>query len=245
MGVKEEHSRLKEQHIHRGLNIMLNWRTNKGWWGKSKGGRRDTWGSECQPKEGWREDASWWQWWAPCEGPKDVSDMFSAVSERGQGTVGRDEGRARLKARGPVRSLLWESRGQTAKEKGASQARAMQRRPGQHRLGERLRQWLIRWAGEEEGWGKGWGRQNNDLPNIVHTLIPRTSDYVLFCGKGDFKDVIKLFNFEIHKVISLAYPRGPNLNPRAFFFFFNLYWICFNIASVLHFGFLATRHVGS
>jgi len=28
-------------------------------------------------------------------------------------------------------------------------------------------------------------------------------------------------------------------------FFKNLYWICYNIASVLCFGFLATRHVGS
>ena len=71
----------------------------------------------------------------------------------------------------------------------------------------------MRWSGEEEESGKGWGRQNDDLPNIVHTLIPRTSGYVLFCGKRDFKDAIKPFNSEIHKVISLDYPSGPNLNP--------------------------------
>lgn len=35
-----------------------------------------------------------------------------------------------------------------------------------------------------------WGRQNNGLPDIVHTLIPGT--YMLFHGKRDFADVIKV-----------------------------------------------------
>ena len=94
--------------------------------GQEQGWQKGHLGPECHAKEGGREDLSWWQWWAPCEGPKDVSDMFTAMSERGQGTVGRDEGRASLKVRGPVRSLLQESGGQTAKEKGDSEARATQ-----------------------------------------------------------------------------------------------------------------------
>ena len=94
--------------------------------GQEQGWQKGHLGPECHAKEGGREDLSWWQWWAPCEGPKDVSDMFTAMSERGQGTVGGDEGRASLKVRGPVRSLLQESGGQTAKEKGDSEARAAQ-----------------------------------------------------------------------------------------------------------------------
>lgn len=45
-------------------------------------------------------DLSWWRWWASHEGPKDASDMFTAVFDRGQVTVGGVGRGTRLKARG-------------------------------------------------------------------------------------------------------------------------------------------------
>lgn len=100
--------------------------------GQEQGWQKGHLGPECHAKEGGREDLSWWQWWAPCEGPKDVSDMFTAMSERGQGTVGRDEGRASLKG---------DQLGVSCKSPEARQQRRKGTvKPEQHRFEERLRQ---------------------------------------------------------------------------------------------------------
>ena len=52
--------------------------------------------------------------------------------------------------------------------------------------------------------------------------------------------------FVEEKVIAPSYSSAILTPPKIFFIVGNLslYWICYNIASVLCFGFLALRHVG-
>lgn len=48
------------------------------------------------------------------------------------------------------------------------------------------------------------------LSKDIHTLIPRTCEYVTFCGKGDFVDVVKGPDLETKRLTCIN-PRGPNL----------------------------------
>ena len=94
-------------------------------------------------------------------------------------------------------------------------------------------------AGSIPGLGRSPGRGNGNLLqySCLENFVDRGAWWVTVHGDLNESDMVE------HTHISLL---GTLLHSHSFsffFFFFCLYWLCYNIASVLCFGFLAKRHV--